>query len=678
MRRWSSTTSSSSIEAAVIRIANLTLARGTKILLDGANLTLHAGHKVGLVGANGCGKSSLLAALGGELHPDAGDIGLPPLWTLAHVAQETPSVDTPAIDYVQDGDAELRTIERALAAAGAGHAAAHTGDAAAHGTALAELHHRYEAIDGYSARPRAAALLDGLAIPQARHGDPVASYSGGMRMRLNLAQALMCRSDLLLLDEPTNHLDLDAVLWLEDWLARYPGTLLLVTHDRDFLDAVVDTIVHVDGCKLRSYPGNYAQFERERARGLALQQTTHLRQQRQIAHLRSFIDRFRAKATKARQVQSRISALERMEVIAAAHVDSPFEFTFAPAGAVARQLVRLTHGALGYGAERDAPPVLADVDLGILSGARLGLLGPNGAGKSTLLKALGGLLQPLRGERVAAQRLRVGYFAQHQVEALALDESPLWHLQRLEPEAREQALRDFLGGFDFRGDMATAPVGRLSGGEKARLTLALIMRERPNLLLLDEPTNHLDIEMREALTEALKDYDGALIVVAHDRHLLRATTDQLWLVAEGRVAPLDGDLDDYRDWVLGQRRRAGQQARAGDRRGEAGAPPDRRSQKREAAVDRQRRYVSRRPLVDRQHALEREMEALGAERNALDAWLAAPSAYVDDAREALKTALARQGELTWKLARLEAEWLELAEALDKLDLQDQPTVGPGR
>jgi ATP-binding cassette subfamily F protein 3 len=650
----------------VIRIDRLTLSRGTKLLLDGASLTLHAGHKVGLVGANGCGKSSLLAALRGELPADAGEIELPASWTLSHVAQETPATDAPAIEHVLDGDAELRRVERALAAAGADHAAAHADDHVTHGAALAELHHRYESIDGYSARARAATLLDGLGIAQPQHRQPVASFSGGMRMRLDLARALMCRSDLLLLDEPTNHLDLDAVLWLEDWLARYPGTLLLVTHDRDFLDGVVDTIVHIDGRKLRTYPGNYAQFERERARELALQQAAHARQQKQIAHLRSFIDRFRAKATKARQAQSRIRALERIELIAAAHADSPFEFAFAPAGDSARQLVRLSHVALGYGDGAGVAPVLADIDFSILSGARLGLLGPNGAGKSTLLKALCGLLAPLRGERLAAQQLRIGYFAQHQVDALRVDESPLWHLHNLEPATREQELRDFLGGFDFRGDMATAKVARLSGGEKARLTLALIVRARPNLLLLDEPTNHLDIEMREALTEALQDYDGALIVVAHDRHLLRATADELWLVADGRVAPFDGDLDDYRDWVLSQRRRAARE-RGGEVPPGAAAAPDRKAQKRAEAEQRQRRYSSRRPLVERQQAIEREMEALGAEKKTLDRWLAEPDAYAEAARDALKTALARQGELTWALARLEAQWLELAEALDGLD-----------
>jgi ATP-binding cassette subfamily F protein 3 len=483
-------------------------------------------------------------------------------------------------------------------------------------------------------------------------------------MRLNLAQALMSRSDLLLLDEPTNHLDLDAVLWLEDWLARFPGTLLLITHDRDFLDRVVDTIVHFDGGKLRTYPGNYAQFERQRADALALQQAEHAKQQRRIAHLKSYVERFRAKATKARQAQSRIKALERMELIAAAHVDSPFSFAFAPTELHARQLVRLDDVSLGYG---DAPAILQGVDWSVLAGARIGLLGPNGAGKSTLLKAIAGILAPRTGTRWTAQPLRLGYFAQHQVEQLRLEHSALWHFARLEPDTREQDLRDFLGGFDFRGDRVLAPVEQLSGGEKARLTLALLVRQKPNLLLLDEPTNHLDIEMREALTEALQDYDGALIVVAHDRHLLRATTDELWLVHDGTLHPFDGDLDDYRDWVLSQRRR--EAACAGDDAATPGRSTgiDRKAQKRAEAAARQQRSDARRPLVARQEGIEAEMDALTAEKATLDAWLATGEAYAEDARARLRDATERSGTLTWRLARLESEWLELAEALEKLD-----------
>ena len=640
----------------MLRISGLALSRGTKRLLEGVSLALPVGHKAGLIGPNGCGKSSLFAAIRGELHPDAGVIELPPKWTLAYVEQETPTVTVPAIEYVIDGDIALRNVEGALAAVSADHRSTKPTDTDAHGSRLAELHHRFETLGGYSARARAATLLAGLGVPENRQSDPVASFSGGFRMRLNLARALMAPSDLLLLDEPTNHLDLDAVLWLEDWLVRYPGTLLLITHDRDFLDAVVRTIVHFDARNLRVYAGNYSQFERERAQTLAQQQAAFSKQQRQIAHLQSFVDRFRAKATKAKQVQSRIKAIERMEEIAAAHVDSPFEFAFAPAGDIARQLVRLDRATVGYG----DTPVLADVEWSILAGARIGLLGPNGAGKSTLLKAIAGVLAPSEGSRFAHQNLRIGYFAQHQVEALRVDESPLAHLQRLEPATREQTLRDYLGGFDIRGDMATSPVAQLSGGEKARLTLALIVRERPNLLLLDEPTNHLDIEMREALTEALQDYDGALVVVAHDRHLLRATADELWIVDDGRVMPFDGDLDDYAAWVQKRQRRT-----EPDTRETARPAEQRRAQKRAEAEARAQRSSVRKPLVTRQAALEREMETLNAERNALDAWLATTEAYAESARETLKSNLARQGELTWQLARLEAEWLELAEALEK-------------
>jgi ATP-binding cassette subfamily F protein 3 len=637
----------------LIRISNLTLARGAKRLLEGANLTVHAGHKVGLIGPNGSGKSSLFALLLGELHADAGDVSLPPSWTLAHVAQETPAVATPAIEFVLDGDRELRAVMRALEEAEAAAAV----DPHAAGETLALLHHQFDDIGGYAARSRASTLLAGLGFPVARHGEPVASFSGGWRMRLNLAQALMCRSDLLLLDEPTNHLDLDAVLWLEDWLIRYPGTLLLITHDRDFLDSVATSIVHVEAQKLKSYTGNYSQFERERALQLALQQATYVKQQRQIAHLQSFVDRFRAKATKAKQAQSRIKALERMERIAAAHVDSPFEFSFPPVDVAAKQLVRLEHATLGY----VKVPILAHLDWAILAGERIGLLGPNGAGKSTLLKAIAGELSPQRGERLTTQGLRIGYFAQHQVDQLVAGESALWHLARVDPSAREQDLRNFLGGFDFRGDMAAADVENFSGGEKARLTLALLVRARPNLLLLDEPTNHLDIEMREALAEALQDYGGALIVVAHDRHLLRATTDVLWLVADGRVTPFEGDLDDYRDWVLGRTRTSAAP-------GEDPAPgtPDRKAQKRAEAATRQESYARRKPLTDKRARLEREMESLDAERKTLDAWLAAPEAYGEENREPLKDKLARQRELTWQLARLETEWLDVSEALEKL------------
>jgi ATP-binding cassette subfamily F protein 3 len=633
----------------MIRLSDLTLARGNKRLLERVSLTVHAGQKVGLVGANGSGKSSLFALLRGEIDADAGELSLPEAWVIAHVAQETPPVPQPAIDYVFDGDAELRSVMRALADAEA--------DPHATGEHLAELHHRFEAIDGYSARARAAKLLAGLGFHPSRHEDPVASFSGGWRMRLNLARALMTRSDLLLLDEPTNHLDLDAVLWLEEWLQRYPGTLLLVTHDRDFLDAVVATIVHLEARKLRVYSGNYTAFESQRARDLAQQQAAYARQQRQIAHLRSFIDRFRAKATKARQAQSRIKTLERMELIAAAHVDSPFSFEFPAAPIHARQLVKLEHAALGYG----GTPVLTGVDWSILAGERIGLLGPNGAGKSTLLRAIAGENEPIAGQRLVAQGFRIGYFAQHQVEQLRLEHDALWHVRRLEPDTREQEVRDFLGGFDFRGDRVAAPVAEFSGGEKARLTLALLVRQRPNLLLLDEPTNHLDIEMREALTEALQDYEGALIVVAHDRHLLRATADELWLVADGSLSAFDGDLDDYREWVRSRRM-------ADDADAETPTPvADRRARRRAEAAERQRLSELRKPLQQKLAAVEAEMQSLQSEKQEVEAWLATEDAYAETSKENLVAALERQGDLTWQLARAEAAWLELQSQLEEID-----------
>ncbi|TMG91387.1 MAG: ATP-binding cassette domain-containing protein [Betaproteobacteria bacterium] len=635
----------------MIRINKLTLARGNKRLLENAALTVHPGHRVGLIGPNGSGKSSLFALLRGEIDAEAGEVSLPPSWVIAHVAQEMPPVMAAAIEFVLDGDMELRAVERALA-----DAEAHPGTAGEH---LAELHQRYEAIAGYSARARAASLLSGLGFAATRHGDPVASFSGGWRMRLNLAQALMTRSDLLLLDEPTNHLDLDAVLWLEEWLQRYPGTLLLITHDRDFLDAVATSIVHLDGRQLRVYTGNYSQFEREHAHELAQQQAAYAKQQRQIAHLRSYIDRFRAKATKAKQAQSRIKALERMELIAAAHVDSPFSFAFPATEIHARQLVKLDRATLGYAGKA----VISGVDWAILPGERIGLLGPNGAGKSTLLSAIAGELAPLAGQRLTAQELRIGYFAQHQLEQLRLEESALWHLRRLEPATREQELRDFLGGFDFRGERVSAPVAEFSGGEKARLTLALLVRQRPNLLLLDEPTNHLDIEMREALTEALQDYEGALIVVAHDRHLLRATADELWLVADGALAPFGGDLDDYRDWV---RARRGRDVAARREKATDGSAPDRRTQKRSEAAERQRLAELRKPLQHELADVEAELQALEAEKRELETLLASADAYAESNKESLITMLERQGDLSWQLARAEARWLELQGKLEQI------------
>ena len=633
-------------------LRQLSLQRGGKPLFENVSLTVHPGWKVGVIGANGSGKSSLFALLLDELHQDAGDLELPPRWKIAHVAQETPALSTPALDFVLDGDAELRQIERDL----------HAAEAAHDGVRQAELHAHFDAIGGYSARARAGKLMAGLGFAIDQLERPVAEFSGGWRVRLNLARALMCRSDLLLLDEPTNHLDLDAVLWLEQWLRAYPGTLLLISHDRDVLDNVAGHIAHIDQRRITLYPGNYAAFEEQRAARLALQQAAYEKQQREIAHLESFITRFRAKATKARQAQSRIKALERMERIAAAHVDSPFEFGFAEPERLPNPLLAAEKVAVGYGERR----VLDKVNLVIGPGTRMGLLGPNGAGKSTLIKLLAGLLPPLAGRIETGQGLAIGYFAQHQLEQLRPDWSALRHLQQLDERASEQELRNFIGGFGFNGDRALDPVAPFSGGEKARLALALLVWRRPNLLLLDEPTNHLDLDMRHALTLALQDYQGALIVVSHDRHLLRTVTDEFLLVAEGRAQPFDGDLDDYRDWLNERQRNANRDTSprtAGNGNGSAG---DRREQKRQEAERRQQMAIKRKPLEKRVRALEQRMEKLHAEQRNLETALSDPASYDDASKTRLKTLLLRKAELDREVTKLETEWLEAQETLEEI------------
>ncbi len=623
----------------MITLRNLSLARGTKVLLDGVDLTLHQGQKIGLVGANGAGKSTLFALLRGELHQDSGDLDMPPRLTIAHVAQETPALDRAAIEYILDGDVELRRIEHDLAAA-------ETKD---DGHALAELHHQLDLIEGYSARSRAAALLHGLGFAVSEHGKPVSAFSGGWRMRLNLAQALMCRSDLLLLDEPTNHLDLETVLWLEQWLGQYQGTLMLISHDRDFLDGTVSHICHIDRRTLKLYAGNYSAFERQRAANLAQQQAAFEKQQREIAHLHAYIDRFRAKATKARQAQSRMKALERMEEIAPAHVDSPFDFRFREFSQTPDPLLSLENIAAGY----DDEPVLSKVQLVIRAGDRIGLLGKNGAGKSTLIKLLAGEHKAKSGERREGKGLAVGYFAQHQLEHLRLDESPLQHLVRLDGKTREQELRNFLGGFNFHGDQALAPIAPFSGGEKARLALALLIWQRPNLLLLDEPTNHLDLDMRHALNLALQEYDGAIVVVSHDRHLLKTTTESLLLVANGAVTEFEGDLDDYRNWLNQTESKSyGIQEPTLS----VGAQ-DRRDQKRQQAEARNARSVQRRPLENAVRALEREIDKLHTEKIQVDGLLATGALYSDSRKEDLKLTLRRQAEISAKLSELEEQWL---------------------
>ncbi|MBX9346355.1 ATP-binding cassette domain-containing protein [Chromobacterium vaccinii] len=634
----------------MIQLKNLSLRRGLKELLIGANLTLNPGYKAGLTGANGVGKSSLFAMLLGELHADGGDMLLPPNWTVAHVAQETPALERSALDYVLDGDKELRALEAQLAIAEDKH----------DGNAIGHLHGELAHIDAYSAPSRAGKLLTGLGFDEAGQQRPVASFSGGWRMRLNLAQALMCRSDLLLLDEPTNHLDLETVLWLEDWLKAYPGTLLVISHDRDFLDAICSHTVEVANQTLTLYTGNYSQFEVMRAEKLARQQGEYEKQQRQIAHLESFITRFKAKASKARQAQSRVKALEKLERIAPAHSASPFDFHFDSPEHLPNPLLKLDKADAGYGDKT----ILSGISLSVEAGARIGLLGVNGAGKSTLVKLLSGDLAPQAGERINAQMLKIGYFAQHTLETLRPDESPLQHMQRLAPTTRELELRSFLGGFNFRGDAATDPVGPMSGGEKARLALAMIVWQKPNLLLLDEPTNHLDLEMRHALTLALQDFTGALIVVSHDRSLLESTTDVFWLVSGGKVQPFDGDLEDYRQWRLAQLAENGKPSE-GDAQG-----VNRKEQKRQEAEARQQLAKQRKPLQSRLSKLEQEMDKLSQEKSQLETFLSSSDAYDDANKQKLADSVRRQGEVAGRLEVVEEEWMEVQEQLETLAQAD--------
>ncbi|MDF9896014.1 UNVERIFIED_ORG: ATP-binding cassette subfamily F protein 3 [Pseudomonas vranovensis] len=610
-------------------------------------MTLHAGQKAGLIGANGAGKSSLFALLRGELTPDSGDCQLPADWRIAHMRQEVDTLERLAVDYVLDGDARLRKVQADLAAAEAAH----------DGTALARLHIELDSADGYTADARARKLLAGLGFTNEQMDRRVGDFSGGWRMRLNLAQALMCPSDLLLLDEPTNHLDLDAILWLEDWLKGYPGTLLLISHDRDFLDAVVDHVAHVEQCKLTLYRGGYTAFERTRAERLAQQQQAYEKQQAQRAHMEKYIARFKAQATKARQAQSRIKALERMEELSAAHVDSPFDFVFRESEKISSPLLDLSDGRLGYGDKT----ILEKVKLQLTPGARIGLLGPNGAGKSTLIKNLAGELEPLSGRLVRGENLSVGYFAQHQLDSLDNKASPLLHLQRLAPTEREQTLRDFLGGFDFRGGRIDEPVVNFSGGEKARLALALIAWERPNLLLLDEPTNHLDLEMRLALTMALQEFSGAVLVVSHDRHLLKSTTDDFLLVADGKVETFDGDLDDYTRWLVEYRQRNAPVSSAPVNADKT----DKKAQRQAAAALRQQLAPHKREA----DKLERELGSVHEQLAKVDASLGDSALYEAARKDELRDLLAQQAKLKVREGELEEAWMVALETLESMQAE---------
>lgn len=627
----------------MIEISNLTLQRGLKVLLDKAALTITPNQRVGLIGKNGTGKSSLFSLIKGEITQDSGDIQIPKHWKLAAVAQETPALDTTALDYVLQGDAELQYFQTALMRAESDN----------DGMKQAEYHAKLEEIDAYTAPARAAKLLNGLGFSQQEHDMPVKSFSGGWRMRLNLAQALMCRADLLLLDEPTNHLDLETVLWLEHHLASLPCTQIIISHDRDFLNATTTQTVELSNQKLTLYGGNYDFYQAERAQRLAQQQSAYQKQQAQIKHLQSFIDRFKAKATKATQAQSRMKALAKLERIAPAHLDSEFSFQFEQPAHLPNPLLKLDAADLGY----EGKSIVNSVNLSLESGARYGLLGVNGSGKSTFIKTLAGELQPLAGQLLKSDKLNIGYFAQHQLDTLRADQSPIWHIQQLSPQVREQEIRNFLGGFNFIGDMATQKIEPFSGGEKARLALALMVWQKPNLLLLDEPTNHLDLDMRHALTVALQSFQGALIVVSHDRSLLEATTDSFLLISEGRLKEFDGDLNDYRQWRLAQDNAAAVPAASAQSQ-------SRKDIKRLEAQMRQERARRTKPLQQKIEKAEKEMAVLAETQSECEAFLAQESAYADENKDELQQTLARLAEVKVKLNRLEEDWLEWQEELE--------------
>ena len=634
----------------MLRFDHLSLRRGTKLLFSDTCMNIHPGQRVGVTGANGTGKSSLFGLILDEIHADAGAFHRPRDWAIAHLAQETPSDPRPAIEYVLDGDPQLREVECQI----------ETTEAAAQGERVAELHDLLDSIGGYSARSRAARLIHGLGFQPGEEMHPVNQFSGGWRMRLNLARTLMCRSDLLLLDEPTNHLDLDAVIWLEEWLKAYGGTLLLISHDRDFLDAVCSHVAHIEQGSITLYTGNYSAFERVRAERLANQRAVFEKQQREVAHIRSYVERFRAKATKARQAQSRLKALQRMELIAPAHVDSPFHFQFPAPEKSPDPLLRIEAVSAGYGKIR----VLVDIGMSLSPGDRIGLLGPNGAGKSTLIKLLAGELQPMDGARRPALNLNCGYFAQHQLDQLRPDQTPLEHLRRLDANAREQELRNYIGGFGFSGDRADTPVAPFSGGEKARLVLALLIYRRPNLLLLDEPTNHLDLEARHSLSQALQDFQGAMVMVSHDRHLLRLACDRLLLVNDGTLEEFNEDLDAYPKWLAGQRRASRDEAPSGH--GEA------RSHHAGARKDKKRREAERRrrlqPLRDRLKTLEQSVEQLSLRQIELEQALAESGIYEEASKAELKRLLAEKAKVDLHLGVAEESWIEAGEELERMNL----------
>ena len=658
----------------MISLHNVTLRRGAKVLLDGASVTIHPSEKVGLVGRNGAGKSTLFALLNGSLHEDGGDFSLPAGWRIAQVEQHMPETLEPAADFVLAGDQRLTDLRQQLSKA------EHSGD----GLAIAQAHSDLQDAGAHDARSRAEALILGLGFTPEQLNQPVNSFSGGWRMRLQLARALMAPSDLLLLDEPTNHLDLDALVWLEGWLGRYPGTLIVISHDRDFLDAVTRVTLHIEGARLTRYGGNYSAFEDLRAEQLALQQAAYARQQDKIAHLQKFIDRFKAKATKARQAQSRVKALERMEKIAPVLAEAEFQFEFREPASLPNPMLAIQDGRFGYplvgGGEKT---ILSGVDRTVLAGQRIGILGANGQGKSTFVKTVARTLPLLGGRLTEGKGLSIGYFAQQELDVLRPQDTPLEHMVRLAREtgqadaeaAREQPLRNFLGMFHFPGDMAAQPVGQFSGGEKARLVLAMIVWQRPNLLLLDEPTNHLDLVTRQALAVALNEFEGTLMLVSHDRALLRSVCDEFWLVARGRVTSFDGDLQDYQRYLMDEARRLREAARSAPEAAAGVADPadapslgdakpmlNPAEQRRQQAQRRQQLADRTRPLRRALERAERQMQQLGDERSALEQRLstALPPADIAEAGRRLKAV----GD---ELAALEDEWLRLSGEIEDIE-----------
>ena len=628
----------------MITATDLSLARGAKYLIKSSSFTIHPNHKVGLVGANGCGKSSLFASLLGTLPPDMGNLSMPASWKIATVKQETPALEQSALDYVIDGDHEYRELEAKLEQARVDD----------NGTLEATIINQIDAISGYSLPARAGELLHGLGFLQEQLSNPVKSFSGGWRMRLNLAQALISRADLLLLDEPTNHLDLDAVIWLQRWLKRFTGTLVLISHDRDFLDDVIGQILHIEQQSAKLYSGNYSAFERQRAEHLAQQDAQYQKQQKEVAHLTSFVDRFRAKASKAKQAQSRLKRLQKLPDLAPAHVDSQFTFSFEKPDTLPYPLLALTESTCGY---NDEAIILQNVAMTLVPGSRIGLLGRNGAGKSTLIKSLAGDLSLLQGERYCAQELKVGYFSQHQLEQLHLPSSAIEHITRAKPDLTELQARNFLGRFGFSGDQALDQVGTMSGGEKARLVLALIVLEKPQLLLLDEPTNHLDLEMRQALVLALQDFDGAIILIAHDRYLLESCVDEFYLVANGRVTDFDGDIDDYQQWLNDDKKQTVKANKV------ISEPQVDKKQLRKEQAELRKKASPLRKQADKFEKLVQKDQNLLAE---VEEKLADSDIYQAERKSELTTLLKQQAKLKQDIEENEMQWLDLEEQIEEI------------